>query len=285
MSVMAEAIGAAQGGLLGLLFTMPIETVQKRQVAQKNRGDDSTSLQIAAKIWEDAGLLGFYRGCGVLGTMVANEKFIYYLLYTWMKNFVEKRRPLGLASNILLGYLSDLGRLPVTMPLDLVSTRMQTSATGSITKIADDVLKQSGPTGFYAGWKAYVGMAIKPAIQILIFEQVKRRLNRGYNKALSASLSFRDAFWLGALARLIATLICYPFFFARISAQSGVQGGVLAVLGRIYKAKGLAGVYSGLAPELMRGILFHAVNMATMEQLRAFNTKLLRGPGVAIKAT
>jgi hypothetical protein len=27
--------------------------------------------------------------------------------------------------------------------------------------------------------------------------------------------------------RLIATLICYPFFFARISAQSGVQGGMV----------------------------------------------------------
>ena len=32
MNVWVEAVGAAQGGILGLIVTMPIETVQKTQV-------------------------------------------------------------------------------------------------------------------------------------------------------------------------------------------------------------------------------------------------------------
>ena len=32
MNVAVEAVGAAQGGILGLIVTMPIETVQKTQV-------------------------------------------------------------------------------------------------------------------------------------------------------------------------------------------------------------------------------------------------------------
>jgi hypothetical protein len=39
---------------------------------------------------------------------------------------------LCLPTNIILGYLADIARLPVTMPLDLLSTRMQTSTSGSL---------------------------------------------------------------------------------------------------------------------------------------------------------
>ena len=36
-----------------------------------------------------------------------------------------------------------------------------------------------------------------------------------------------QAFVAGAVARLVATLCCYPFFLARVSAQAGVRGGML----------------------------------------------------------
>jgi hypothetical protein len=39
---------------------------------------------------------------------------------------------LCLPTNIILGYLADIARLPVTMPLDLLSTRMQTTTSGSL---------------------------------------------------------------------------------------------------------------------------------------------------------
>ncbi len=55
---------------------------------------------------------------------------------------------------ILEGYLADIARLPVTMPLDLLSTRMQTSTEGSLVAIFRDVLQTSGIGGFYSGWTA-----------------------------------------------------------------------------------------------------------------------------------
>ena len=172
--VMVEAIGAAEGGLLALYCTMPIETVQKTQIAEKTKGREKTSFgEIAAKITHESGILGFYRGIGVLSCMVASEKFIYYLLYTLMKKRLEDRKTetLSLPVTILLGYLADLGRLPVTMPLDLLSTRMQTSSSGSLLQIAWEIFQTKGPSGFYAGWKAYVGLAIKPALQVHKFDE------------------------------------------------------------------------------------------------------------------
>ena len=54
---------------------------------------------------------------------------------------------LSLPTNIILGYLADIARLPVTMPLDLLSTRMQTSTSGSlvakISKVIHTVILQN----------------------------------------------------------------------------------------------------------------------------------------------
>lgn len=212
----------------------------------------------------------------MLSCMVASEKFLYYMVYTLGKKRLGKRgSTLSLASNIVLGYLSDIARLPVTMPLDLLSTRMQTSTDGSLLQIFHQVLKAKGLGGFYSGWTAYLVLALKPAIQILIFERLKTRINRSAGRSPDASLTFREAFVVGATARLIATIICYPFFYLRISAQSHAQHGMAKVASAIWREKGFAGFYTGLLSELTRGVLFHAVNMASMEVLRETNRKLL----------
>ena len=108
-----------------------------------------------------------------------------------------------------------------------------------------------------------------------IFERLKARLNRRAGRALDASLSFGQAFCAGALARLVATLLCYPFFFARISAQAGGRGGMQSVMSKIWREQGLGGLYTGLSSELARGVIFHAVNMGCLEMLRATNSRLL----------
>ena len=44
-------------------------------------------------------------------------------------------------------------------------------------------------------------LALKPAIQILVFERLKARINRRAGRPLDASLTLREAFFVGALAR------------------------------------------------------------------------------------
>ena len=276
-----EALAAAQGGLIALAATMPIETIQKTQVALQSNGCQNqgaaSARAVAERLLRDKGFVAFYRGAGVLSAMVASEKFGYYLVYHFCKSRLAHAGggALSMGSNLVLGYLSDIARLPLTMPLDLLSTRMQTSTSGSLARIFNDVLRTEGVRGFYSGWQAYFVLALKPAIQIFIFERLKARLNRRAGRALDASLSFGQAFCAGALARLVATLLCYPFFFARISAQAGGRGGMRSVMSKIWREQGLGGLYTGLSSELARGVIFHAVNMGCLEMLRATNSRLL----------
>ena len=244
------------------------------QVALQGKGETGAlATEIVERLVRSGGLGALYRGFPVLSSMVASEKFLYYYVYTYGK---KKGATRSLAGNILLGYVADIARLPVTMPLDLLSTRMQTSTAGSLREILNAVLVAKGVRGFYSGWSAYLVLALKPAIQILIFERLKALINRRAGRSADSSLTFREAFIVGALARMVATLICYPFFFLRISAQSHAhQGGLAKVAWTIWQEQGLRGFYAGMVSELTRGMIFHAVNMASMEVLRDTNRKLL----------
>jgi len=87
-SVGVEAVGAAEGGILGLIATMPIETVQKTQVVMQSRGAaeggegrvGEGARTIVERLVRHGGVGALYRGFPVLSTMVASEKFLYYLV-------------------------------------------------------------------------------------------------------------------------------------------------------------------------------------------------------------
>ncbi len=79
-SVSVEAVGAAQGGLLGLVASMPIETVQKNQVVMTLERQGASVRQIVERLVKNGGVCALYRGFPVLATMVASEKFLYYLV-------------------------------------------------------------------------------------------------------------------------------------------------------------------------------------------------------------
>ena len=142
----------------------------------------------------------------------------------------------------------------------------------SKTRRVGSTLYLSGEIGFDAEGTVPAGIEAQTRN---IFERLKARLNRRAGRALDASLSFGQAFCAGALARLVATLLCYPFFFARISAQAGGRGGMQSVMSKIWREQGLGGLYTGLSSELARGVIFHAVNMGCLEMLRAPTSRLL----------
>eukprot|EP00285_Hemiselmis_virescens_P011182 CAMPEP_0173404828 /NCGR_PEP_ID=MMETSP1356-20130122/60363_1 /TAXON_ID=77927 ORGANISM="Hemiselmis virescens, Strain PCC157" /NCGR_SAMPLE_ID=MMETSP1356 /ASSEMBLY_ACC=CAM_ASM_000847 /LENGTH=195 /DNA_ID=CAMNT_0014365559 /DNA_START=68 /DNA_END=652 /DNA_ORIENTATION=- len=189
--VLVEALGAAQGGVLAQICTMPIETVQKTQVATKE-----TARTIAERIMRKSGPLGFYRGFSVLGSMVAAEKFIYYLVFTYLKSKLGS----GIVVSAVAGYMSDIARVPATMPLDRVATRMLTDrSSGSVSEVVKGLLRDNkGVLGIYRGFSAYLMTATKPALQITIFDKVKERLLRNKGMSSSGSLSLSEAFFLGA---------------------------------------------------------------------------------------
>jgi adenine nucleotide transporter 17 len=75
----------------------------------------------------------------------------------------------------------------------------------SFLTVGASILKNEGVKGLYAGVRAALVLVINPIIQYTVFEQLKNKISRSKN------LSNFDFFLLGAISKLCATGITYPY--------------------------------------------------------------------------
>ena len=134
---------------------------------------------------------------------------------------------------------------------------------------------------WYRGIEAYYLLCFKPALQYTVYEQTKQAVLAGRKKK---ALSAFEAFFLGMVARTVATVFVFPFLRAKVLMQSTAnaeeeEGGggasnnsssessMAAVLRQQYERGGVAGLYQGIGPELTRGVLSSALMLMIKERI------------------
>jgi solute carrier family 25 (peroxisomal adenine nucleotide transporter), member 17 len=172
---------------------------------------------------------------------------IYYFWYEWSKAFLEnaaikstgRRRPLTTAESMLAGLIAGSATVILTNPIWVVNTRQTARrdveekehhisnlppteaakdvaqrATGFV-KLLADIVKSEGLGALWSGVIPALVLVINPIIQYTVFEQLKANLEirRGSKSTPN------DAFYLGALGKLMATGITYPY--STISSEHG----------------------------------------------------------------
>jgi len=148
----------------------------------------------------------------------------------------------------------------------------------------------------YKGIQAYTVLCLKPAIQYTVFEQVKglvlakRRLARRGGGKGGEALSAAEAFFLGMVARTIATVVVFPYLRAKVMLQSNTQtpstdgnntqkkADIPAMIAQMYNDGGMAEIFQGIGPELTRGVLSAALMMMVKEKISVVVNGVLR-PG------
>eukprot|EP01047_Picozoa_sp_COSAG01_P007827 COSAG01_NODE_300_length_19226_cov_41.536519_28_plen_169_part_00 len=132
--------------------------------------------------------------------------------------------------NLFLGYAAEIIRIPFTYPIEVVSTYTQTHPDErNMLTTTRTVYKQGGLVAFWRGMEGYVMVGARPAISLMVFDQVKRAYLLRMGRPITSLVSFGEAFLIGALGRLVATLICYPCFQQKCRRQAG-QSGMLVLL-------------------------------------------------------
>jgi solute carrier family 25 (peroxisomal adenine nucleotide transporter), member 17 len=202
------------------------------------------------KIIEKEGIPGLYSGLksalfgigltnGIQSLELAKEG-IYYFWYEWTKDFIEKaaikkagrRRPLTTVESMLAGLIAGSATVIFTNPIWVVNTRetarkdvvehqdvdlknlppaeaakeVASRATGFL-RIMMNIIKTEGIGALWSGVIPALILVINPIIQYTVFEQLKTVLE----KRRQSRLTPNDAFLLGALGKLLATGITYPY--------------------------------------------------------------------------
>ena len=105
------------------------------------------------------------------------------------------------------------------------------------------LLRNEGPTALFAGVLPALVLVINPILQYTIFEQLKNALEKR-RKATAT-----DVFYLGAIGKLLATSITYPYITVKsrmhVAGNDNGRENMLESFGRIRREEGWAGLYKG----------------------------------------
>jgi len=214
-------------------------------------------------------------------------------------DIIEPRRYVGITGssdfgtlpNLILGCMAEWSHLPITLPIDCLTTAIQTDTQNrGALALLWNILSTKGVGGFYKGIEAYTVLCLKPAIQYTVYEQVKRIVlaaRRGKRLASKgdrthdedggsdhSSLHAAEAFFLGMFARIVATMLTYPYLRAKVMLQSNNNNSdgnkkktIPQMIAEQLSTGGVGGLYQGIGPELTRGVFSAALMMMVKERI------------------
>jgi adenine nucleotide transporter 17 len=172
---------------------------------------------------------------------------------------LQKSR-LSTLESMAAGALAGSATVLITNPIWVVNTRMTARKAESEdpVKVGDvevekrgkpgtlstflKIIREDGPGRLFAGVLPALVLVINPILQYTIFEQLKQVLEK--RRKVTAT----DSFLLGALGKLAATSITYPYITVKSRAHVATgegREGMTASLKRIVREEGVAGLYGG----------------------------------------
>lgn len=134
----------------------------------------------------------------------------------------HKHKPLPVAEEIGIGVMAAAISRFFSSPLSTIVTRKQTSAMmypharpPSFFDIYRDIMRESGVSGFWAGYTASFWLTLNPSLTFLLYEKAKPYVkDKNHGK-----LDGVESFFLAALCKAVATTATYPLNVARARAQ------------------------------------------------------------------
>lgn len=178
------------------------------------------------------------------------------------------------------GTVGGIAQVLVGQPFDTVKVRLQSAPEGTYNGAMDVVRKllaNEGPKAFYKGTLTpLVGVGACVSVQFSVNESMKRYYDRVNN---GLPLSLGQFFSCGAVAGFSNGFLASPIEHIRIRLQTQT-GSTKAFAGpidcarKLYQNNGIAGLFKGLTPTLVRESVGLGTYFATYEALIAREIRL-----------
>lgn len=295
-------VAGGLGGMCGAVFTCPFDVVKTRlqsSVYQEMYKGDAKSrgvlnhfketCVILRDVYRVEGARALFKGLGPSLVGVIPARSINFFTYGYSKDILKNEFFNGEESSVLhliAGITAGLVTSTATNPIWLIKTRLQLDKanvkeySGSIDCIRKTVARE-GFFSLYKGLSAsYLG-SIESTIQWILYEQLKLAINKraDMKRMEGAERTATDSAmdWLArsggaGIAKLIASLITYPHEVVRTRLrQAPLKDGKVKYTGlvqcfrTIIREEGLASMYGGLTPHLMRTVPNSMIMFGTWE--------------------
>ncbi|KAI0030766.1 mitochondrial carrier [Vararia minispora EC-137] len=301
-------IAGGFAGAASRTVVSPLERLKIIQQVQ-NRGSSGRYDGVwksLVRMWNEEGFRGFMRGNGINCVRIIPYSAVQFTTYEQLKKWLTNHgaRPLDTPTRLLAGALAGITSVCTTYPLDLVrsrlsiatatmnatppptasaalsssaplsalrsATRMEATMWGMTLKV---VREEGGVRALYRGLVATaMGVAPYVGINFAAYEAL-----RGWVTPPGKASAWRKL-TCGALAGSISQTLTYPFDVLRRKMQvTGIQdgsmvkyNGALDAMRQILRTEGVAGMYRGLWPNLLKVAPSIATSFYTYELAKEF---------------
>ncbi|KAJ6184820.1 hypothetical protein N7519_006121 [Penicillium mononematosum] len=260
--------------------------IQKRELKAKGRdtiehAEYHNAVDTTLHILREDGIYGLYSGLNssICGTASMNFAYFYWsAVARGVLQSVPRLRDLSEANKIVkelgLGAVGGAMAQLCTNPIAVISTRQQTRKAGEKgismwTTMMEIVQSEDGWTGLWRGLKVNLILVVNPMITYGVYQSLRGRL-----VSLKKELSSLDAFLLGALSKVLATIATHPLIVAKTMLQSKPPEcrngkpfkGFTEALAYVISNEGFFRLYKGLAPQIIKGFLVQGLMMMLKER-------------------
>ncbi|KAL0259893.1 ADP/ATP carrier protein [Diplodia seriata] len=285
------AVAGSAGAVVANALVYPLDIVKTRlqvQVKQTKSADSASNpadgqhytstWDAITKIVNDDGLAGLYNGMpgSLLG--VASTNFAYFYWYTVVRTLYLSSQKVpktpGTAVELSLGAVAGAVAQMFTIPVAVVTTRQQTQAKDERKGLMDTgreiIAGEDGWTGLWRGLKASLVLVVNPAITYGAYQRLREALFPG-----KTNLKPWESFLLGSLSKMLATIATQPLIVAKVGLQSkpppARQGKpfktFIEVMAFIIEHEGPLGLFKGIGPQILKGLLVQGFLMMTKERV------------------
>ncbi|KAK3943926.1 mitochondrial carrier protein RIM2 [Diplogelasinospora grovesii] len=264
------------------------------------------TVQILAAVYRQEGPRALFKGLGPNLIGVVPARSINFFTYGNGKRLIADYLNGGEDSawvHLSAGVLAGVTTSTATNPIWLVKTRLQldknvaAQSGGGVAQrqyknswdCIRQVVRHEGIRGLYKGMSAsYLGVT-ESTLQWMLYERMKRSLAQREERIVQSG---RDKTWwdhtvdwtgkVGAAggAKLVAAILTYPHEVARTRLRQAPMAdgrpkytGLVQSLKLVFKEEGMAGLYGGMTPHLLRTVPSAAIMFGMYEGiLRLLNT-------------
>jgi len=276
------AASGAAGSVTAACITMPLTTAFTRlqlEDKRQTRGPVTTMLELV----RDEGFLTLYRGCQSTLLSISVSNFVYFYSFHGLKKVTGAGSQTAL-KDLLFACTAGCINVLLTNPLWVVNSRMKMAGISkdapSYRGTFDGLVKialQEGVGNLWNGTKASLMLVSNPAIKFTFYELFKRQ----YSKMTGKVVSGLSAFFLGAAATAVATLLTYPLQIVQAKARHGKQPGLQTnptmqqIATKIIREHGASGLFKGLDSKLLQSALAAGFMFLTYEKISVYVLALL----------
>jgi len=201
---------------------------------------------------------------GPVVTTMAATNFVFFFAHQALKGVFRNTttKTSALTASTLAGIINVL----LTNPLWVANLRIVKGSHRTLGGELREIVRNEGIPSLWSGTTTSLLLVSNPVIQFFCYEQLKQFLLQRANKS---RLSPLRAFFLGALAKAIATVVTYPLQLAQVLMRlpDNTYTGTMDCLVRLGNEKGAAALFVGLNAKLLQTTLTAALQFLSYEQI------------------